>query len=106
MFSRVMYAKKMMKIHQPTSLMYQKKKKPPVNEVGLRTKCDVWSKSTRPRVFPVADVANDGKSSAKSKNSIPSLMANGIDALTRRKIATWEQKRIKMADCQNYEFYC
>ena len=79
------------------------KKKPPANEDGLSTKCDVWSKSTRPRVFLVADVSNDDKSSAKSKNSIPSLMSNGIDALTRRKIATWEQKRIQMAACQTYE---
>ena len=30
-------------------------------------------------------------------------MSNGIDAPTRRKIATWKQKRIQMAACKTYE---
>ena len=78
------------------------KKKAPANEDGLSTKHDIWSKSTIPRVFPVADVSNDDRT-AKSKNSIPSLMSNGIDAPTRRKTATWEQKGIQMAACKTYE---
>ena len=67
------------------------KKKAPADEDGLSTKCDVRSKSIIPRVFPVADVSNDDRT-AKSKNSIPSLMLNGIDAPTRRKIVACEQK--------------
>ena len=78
------------------------KKKAPANEDGLSTKYDIWSKSAISRVFAVADVSNDDRT-AKSKNSIPSLMSNGIDAPTRRKIATWEQKRIQMAACKTYE---
>ena len=70
------------------------KKKAQANEDGLKIKCDIQSKSTISRVFPVADVSND---------SIPSLMSNGIDAPTRRKIAAWEQKRIQMAACKTYE---
>ena len=70
------------------------KKKAQANEDGLKTMCDVQSKSPIPRVFPVADVSND---------SIPFLMSNGKDAPTIRKITAWEQKRIQMAACKTYE---
>ena len=82
--------------------MYQKQRRKLQLIDGLSTKCDIWSNSTAPRVFPVADVSNEDMT-AKSKNAVPSLMSNGIDAPTRRKIATWKQKRIQMAACKTYE---
>ena len=76
------------------------KKEAPPNEDGLSTKHDIESKSTIPRVFPVADVSNNART-AKGKNSIPSLMSNGKDAPTRRKTATWEPKKNTNGSLQN-----
>ena len=70
------------------------KKKAPANEDGLSTKHDIWSKSTIPRVFPVADVSNDDRT-AKSKNSIPSLMSNGIDAPPEERLLLGNKKEYK-----------
>ena len=65
------------------------------NEDGLSTKHDVQNKSAVPRIFPVATSGNN--------NARPSPMSNGIDASTQRRIAVWEQKRLQMEACINYE---
>ena len=65
------------------------------NEDGLSTKHDVQNKSAVPRIFLVATSGNN--------NARPSPMLNDIDASTRRRIAAWEQKRLQMEACINYE---
>ena len=89
MYTQVMYAKNTVKIHQPPNLMYQKQSR------NLEImKMDSANKSAVPRIFPVVTSGNN--------NTRPSPMSNGIDASTRR-IAAWEQKRLQMEACINYE---